>query len=125
MEVYPPERVVFFWLMNPTNESGNFGSVLGNGTALGRALSQRQGGGEGVSPLSQVSPSIDTGQEGAQPTPPTGNPSMSVPQGAAPQATMPSGAPVGGSETELIIKALSSRLSSLSKLEQGPVAPTM
>ena len=102
--------------MNPQNQSGSFGSVLNDGGALGRALSRRQGG-EPTSALSQVSPSISTG-EGTPPAPPTGS---AMPQ-SMPRPSMSSGSTAGAPEDEkiLIIKALSNRLSSISKAEQGP-----
>jgi len=104
--------------MEPQASSGSFGSVLGGGSALSRALASRQGGGQGVAPLSQVSPSVSTG-EGMPPAPPTGS---GMPQGMPQSSGAPQtpGMPVGSSESELIIKALSNRLSSLSKIEQGP-----
>lgn len=104
--------------MEPQNQSGSFGAVLNDGGALGRALARRQGG-EPTSALSQVSPSISTG-ESLPPAPPT---SSGIPQGmGSPRQAMSTGSTAGVPDDEkiLIIKALSNRLSSISKAEQGP-----
>lgn len=100
---------------------GSFGSAIGGGSAISAAL-QRRRTGDSVSPLSQVSGAAPS-FSGAAPMPPTPAPQGAMPTGA------PTGAPTGGagpsptSEAELIIKALSERLRSLSKVDIAKLEP--
>jgi len=89
---------------------GSMGMGQGSQDPLQAAIAARQGGGTPVSPLNQ------TMQGSPQTVPPTEVPSMN--QGST-SAKTPS------SEAELIIKALSQRLGSLSKVDQANVGGGM
>jgi hypothetical protein len=95
---------------------GNFGAAIGGGTEIIEAMKRR---GMGVGATSQISPAAPTAPENLPPAPVGSNPSSAVPQRqpqVLPQAGQPGGVP--SPESSIIIKALDSRLKSLSKLQE-------
>lgn len=103
----------FLLFMEPSFGSGS--NIIGS-AAVQEALARRQQGGSSPA-LNQVSSAAPTSQPGM--TPP------SIPGGGGLPAPSPTGAPApsaglpeGSSEAQTIIKALSNRLSNLSKMGQ-------
>jgi hypothetical protein len=113
--------------------AGQFGNAIGGGSAIAQALARR-----GMSPMSgtgQVSPAAATFNPQTQPPPaPTGGSLPSAaPQAPTSQPTSPQAAPQGtlgasamgavNPEAQLIVRALSTRLAALTKLEAGGGTP--
>jgi hypothetical protein len=103
--------------------TGSFGAAIGGGSAIAEAMGRRGMGG-GV--LQQTSP---MSAQGPGATPPTvdGGQHQPVPAGAgSPPASAGSpGMAPGSFESQVIIKALDSRLKSLSKIEEAQVIPQL
>lgn len=113
------------------NNFMNFGSgselLGGANAAINAAIQRRQGGTGGA--MEQVSPMAPSASPQMTSTPPTAS-ARALPQVPSAQAmpqtpsaqTVPSqgaGLPVGNPEAETILKALTQRLSTISKLETG------
>lgn len=104
-----------------------FGSAIGGGGGELQAAMQRRGMDSSV--LDQVSPSAPTSPDrGPMPTVPAGAPSampqgMPQSQGLPPQG-QPGGLPVNSGEASILIKALDSRLKTLSKLDEAQLPAT-
>lgn len=93
-----------------------FGTAIGGGDVIKEAMARR---GLGVSPMSQQSPAAPTFSP--VPQSPTGaaSPMSSMPPTQSPTPGATGGLPLSSPESQLIIKALDSRLKSLSKQEEG------
>ena len=98
---------------------GSFGAISpDNMQAVKNALARRQGGEGGTSPLSTQSAASPSASVPA-PQPTGGTPAGGLP---APTQTQPAPKPT---EAEIILKALSSRLSSDSKLKEARIPQTV
>lgn len=89
---------------------GSFGSSIGMTPALQEAIARRGNTGGATNAVSQSAPGFNPN---LQPSGPISSPSPGVPA-TSPQSQ---GLPIGSGEAELIVKALSNRLSALSKKE--------
>lgn len=109
--------------MDPKQNSGSFGAAAGGGSAVAQAIQNRMPGGV----LNQVTPASPTFGSTAQPVSVPANAPQGLPQPAPqgqPQPAPAPGAPAGGQglgtpEAQIIISALSTRLKSISKQEEG------
>ena len=100
---------------NPSFGSG--GQITGGMDAVQAALSRRAQGGSQPA-LTQVSGSAPQAQPANMPSQGPTMPS-GAPQMAQPSPTPSMGLPTGSPEAETILKALSSRLATLNKLQLG------
>lgn len=102
------------------NNPGSFGAAIGGGDAIQQAM-QRRGMGVGVT--QQVSPASPNFDQSAAPVSGAGqSPMPAVPQGSPP-STGSQGLPAGSFEADTIIKALDSRLKTLSKIDEAKNIP--
>jgi hypothetical protein len=99
--------------------TGSFGSAIGGGSAIAEAMSRR---GMGGGATNQVSPASATFDPSTQPSPQATN-SVAATPAAGGGSTPSAGVPAGSFEAETIIKALDSRLKSLSKIDEAKSIP--
>lgn len=103
--------------MNPPSNSGSFGSAIGGGgNAIAQAMQSR---GMDASVLNQVSPTAPTSPERGLPQPVGAGAPSAVPQQAPQQQGI--GEPPTKAESEIIVKALDSRLKTLGKLQEAGI----
>lgn len=118
--------------MPPDNNArmGSFGAAIPGGVDPVREALQRRGMGENVPLVGQVSQGAGTpgGPAGTpQPIPQAPNvplPSTAVPlPPTGPQTSPQEGLPTGHPEAQIILRAMTQRLQSISKQEEGNVRP--
>jgi hypothetical protein len=95
--------------------TGSFGSAIGGMSPELQAAISRRAGGNPSGPMGQTSASAPTTDPTIQQSPMSGQ--MSVP--SMPQGTTGMGMPANSPESQIIIKALDSRLKSLSKIQEN------
>lgn len=99
---------------------GNFGSAIGGGDPIQEAMSRR---GMGVGVTQQVSPASPNFDQQATPVSGVGQAPSPVPQGTPLSTGTSQGLPPGSFEAETIVKALDSRLKTLSKIDEAKNVP--
>lgn len=111
--------------MNPSMQFGNASPLLGGKSPLEQVMAQS---GQGQSAMNQITPNSPNFDPNTQPPMPPQGAGSAMPPMGAPQGQPPS--PLGNSEAETIINALTTRLKALTKLEQSggvsaPAGPKM